>query len=152
MFKNLSTSLVAFLIVLFAANQASAFNYDECMERARTIGDLEMAKCKHSQMLIELKELKQEYNDIAKDPKFTTIISQQDLKKMYNAWQIYRDLYCNSYAATIEAKNKEELKESGTVSDNPEYYREHCLQEFTNNSKQYIQVMHNAIQVESHGH
>ncbi|MDD4557133.1 MAG: hypothetical protein PHE89_07430 [Alphaproteobacteria bacterium] len=129
-----------------------AFDYEECMVKARIVGQSEMAKCKHSQMLIETEELKKAYNEIAKDSRFNDIITAQNLKRMYNAWLIYRDSYCNAYADTVEKSNKlEQQANPGVTSDYlPEYYLEHCLQEFTKNSKEYIRVMYRAMDVEAH--
>ena len=139
MFKKIFVSFFFLAVIFFSANKAEAFDFDQCMDKARQIGDLEMTKCEHTQTLIEQDTLKQYYNDIARDSKFKNIISQNDLKKMYNAWQIYRDIYCKTFSEAKRNANKpDENISQENINNEAEFFREHCLHEFTVNAKDYI--------------
>ncbi len=150
MFKKSFLPILALFVVFLSSNKAEAFDFDQCMSRARQLGDIEMIKCKQTQIPIDLNALKQKYNNIAKDPRFKESITPTDLKKMYNAWQTYRDIYCKTFS---EAYRKNAIEEGSTqvdINNSAEYYYEHCLQEFTVNAKDYMTALEGAVVPEGH--
>ncbi|MFV0626363.1 MAG: hypothetical protein ACK5N8_03310 [Alphaproteobacteria bacterium] len=152
MFKKIYTPILALTMLFSFAGKAEAFDYEQCMDRARGLGDLEMAKCKHSQTTIELNELKQDYNAIAQGPEYKTVISANDLKRMYNAWQIYRDTYCKAFINGFRVASVNAYASQVELNNAADYYYEHCLQEFTSNAKDYMFALKSSVVPEEHDH
>lgn len=116
---------VAALMFPFTAH---AFDYQQCMNKANAYGPEEMAKCKRSQMLEDLRGLQSIYDTLAKDTDLK-VMNRNEIKKMYDNWISYRDAYCTLYAAA----NTDYYPEA--------YSKEHCLQEHTKNAYLYMRAL-----------
>lgn len=124
MFKKISAILV--LSCFLFPNIANAFDYEECEKRAMPLGHDEVSKCKHSQMLVDLKKVQDIYDVFANDKNLK--FSSTEIKKMYDNWIAYRNTYCNMYAASQPYFTEK-------------YNKEHCLQEQTRNAFLYMRAL-----------
>lgn len=128
MLKKLLTLLVFSFLLMPSA--AKAFDYEQCEKKATPLGIDEVAKCKHSQMLLDLKQLQDVYNTLANDKEFK--IPSAETKRMYDNWINYRNTYCKMYSITYPYFNEN-------------YNKEHCLQEQTKNAYLYMRAITDSL-------
>lgn len=128
--------LLGFLGTFLFSFEASAqeFNYNECMKRARNIGDAEMIRCNQTQTLIDLGIMQDMFDKMANDKDFK-VLSNEELKRTYNAFVTYRNNYCKMYA----------FAQKGQFDDDEEFAHAKCMQELTRNTYLYINSVTNAL-------
>lgn len=120
---------IMFIMLLFPTTiHAQSFDYDKCIENAARFGFEEEAKCKHTQTLIDLKNMQSLYDTFANDDSIKSL-NAAGYRKMYDSWLQYRNSYCELYAEASYEYNKQ-------------YNKTHCLFELTRNAYLYMNVIY----------